>query len=403
MVRLWTALSVFVVATAFFGTHLETRPSVPEERQMTAASRALLEQSGRDDRGRLIPLFVSATPGVWLTPVPLYAVVLVTKIWPSGNAQSRVVAALAGAADVMLMFAISAQWFESMGFGLIAALLLLVNPAHFVYSRTATLNGIWQLPMISCWLLGLLMMRRNPAAAPRYLAVSTVALVATVYSQPSAALMVPLFAIVTVVVARRTGLTSWRDLRPACIGAAVTLMPLLLWFAIYPSTYTDTFGRWFLLAAHLRNPVAWVRALTNWHMLTVWSELFWDFFSPSNLMTTAAAANQIGLFSASITALVILGAAQAIHQVLGNRLAGNMNDVALVGMVIAPFASAMFQLPRPIDYALVTVVFGTLLATAAIQSLWSRHHWTGRVVAIAVLLAATTEFWREYGRLVQMA
>jgi hypothetical protein len=41
----------------------------------------------------------------------------------------------------------------------------------------------------------------------------------------------------------------------AAIAAAAVTVPIALWFMVHPASYVDTFGRWFLHAAHIRNPL----------------------------------------------------------------------------------------------------------------------------------------------------
>ena len=78
-----------------------------------------------------------------------------------------------------------------------------------------------------------------------------------------------------------------------------TLVPLVVWFYLHPQTYLDTYGRWAIFAAHLRNPVDGFRAFVNTNTLGTRASAYWSLIDPSYLFfssarSTRAAADGVG-------------------------------------------------------------------------------------------------------------
>src|SRR6185436_16975539 len=111
-----------------------------------------------------------------------------------------------------------------------AALLLVMTPSHALFSRIATPEGIWSIPFILGWAIGLTAFAQRPSTRGRWLlAAGMGSLAASAYTQPSAALAMPLYAVVTLIAFR--GAEGWRirDVRLAAGSVIAVLLPLLLW------------------------------------------------------------------------------------------------------------------------------------------------------------------------------
>jgi 4-amino-4-deoxy-L-arabinose transferase-like glycosyltransferase len=401
-VRLASIVLFLAAAIWLYGADLGAPQRQPDELQLQSQAAALAAGRARDDAGRFLPVFIRATGDVWLPPMPVYASVLLTTLSPVFPADVRWAAVLLSGLNVALLFVLADQVLHRKPLAFAAAVLLLLTPAHFTYGRIATRDGIWQLPFILVWLIGLTAFLKNPGRSSRWtLALGAAALAGSAYSQPSAALMVPAFAAISIVALWRTGTWQRTDVAIAGAAFAAVLVPLVLWFAVYPSTYMDTFGRWLLHPAHLRSPIAWASATSNWLTLTVWSDVFWKFFAPSLLFFNPGAPGFCGVFLLPVAVLIAVGVREILR---GPPEAGagaapvNVRGVILIGFLIGPLAVATFKEPPAIERALVMVPFGVLLAALGADALWARAHAANRWLAALLLIAVPFQFSLCYVR-----
>ena len=118
--------------------------------------------------------------------------------------------------------------------------------------------------------------------------------------------------------------------------------PLLLWYARHPGTYPDTWGRWVLHAAHLRNPVVWLQSL-HWDRLGNVAKLFSDFFAPSHLFLTPGAPGLCGMFLTPAAIPISVGVYAAIRRTDRHDAPRAIPAVLVAGCLIGPLAAAMFE------------------------------------------------------------
>ena len=88
----------------------------------------------------------------------------------------------------------------------------------------------------------------------------------------------------TLVVARRRNRVR---LFASTLVFGAAWLPAAWWFFRHPDTYADTFGRWFIFAAHVRDPIAGLQAQINSNTLGVRASLYWGFWDPSWLFFAA--------------------------------------------------------------------------------------------------------------------
>lgn len=139
-------------------------------------------------------------------------------------------------------------------------------------------------------------------------------------------------------------------------------MPLLLWFARYPATYPDTFGRWVLHPAHLRNPIVWFQAVANWGTASTVAALFWSFFSPSHLFLTPDAPGLCGLFLTPVVVPMAVGLYHAFQPSHVQQPATRLRSAIVASCLIGPVAAAMFGHARSDDRALMVVPLGLVIS-----------------------------------------
>jgi hypothetical protein len=337
----------------------------------------MMNAGGHDIDGRILPVFVHVSGNAWLPPLPVYASAVILKFRSSSAppapqiAQLRLIVAIVGIVDVLLVYVLVVRVFESPALAFLAGLMVLVSPAHFRYSRLASSDGVWQVPFVILWLIGLagfIDARRVPSRW--MLAVALASLVASVYSQPSASTMLPWLLVITVLVLHRTTYWEWRDLIPACTAAIAVLLPLMVWFIRYPLTYIDTLGAWMLHPAYIRHPIEWVRAWKNIQTLSVCGQVFWDFFRPSHLFLKSDAAGD-PMFSLVTGILLVVGVVETIRMRSETRTPDirTLRFAVLAGFILAPLAEATFRQRWPVERTLAVVPFGAFLSTVGLVSL----------------------------------
>ena len=363
-----------------------------DDNRLESESRELAARHWHDRSGHAFPLFFQASGDVWLTPVPVYLGALLTRSLSSPNGV-RWAAALTGVLDVLLLYVLAFALFRRAGPAVLAAVLLLTSPAHFSLARASGPNGVWEVPFLVTWLIGMTyFVRDSGGGARRMLAVGAAALAASLYSQPSAAVVVPFLVILTAVVVSLDGRLRWREVWPASATFVVILTPTLLWLATHREAYVDTFGRWLIHPAHVRNPLEWAQAVSNWGTLTVWTETFWDFMNPTHLFINDMAPAGVGAFVSPLSILTVVGFHTALAGRAGTPYVSNLFRSVMIVFIIVPLMVATFKEPRAIELALVVMPCGALLATLGAQSLYQRKRALGQTSSVVTVIAALIQF-----------
>ncbi len=385
-------VALAILSTVAYGHGLAATVSPANEGVIATQAATLAEHGWRDQEGRAAPLFVHVEADLWLPPFPVYSTVLLSKLAPAARPHARWAAALCGAADVWLLYVFLVRCVRSPLVACAAALVLLSIPAHVVFSRAAMVDGIWQVPFILGWAIGMTALTERPSPRGRWLfTVGAASLAASTYTQPSAALMSPLFALATLTIVRASEGWRIRDVLPAAGASVAILLPLLVWYARYPGTYPDTFGRWVLHPAHLRNPLAWWQAVSNWHRVANVTALFWDFFAPSHLFIAPEGPGFCGMFPT----LVALPLAVGVYALVRARSETNavecMGPVVMSACIIGPLAAAMFEHARSDERALILIPFGIFVATWGAVVTWRGGGIAGRIILVASLVGVAVQ------------
>jgi hypothetical protein len=386
------AAAVAICSGLLSGLTMAAPAPRPDEGQIAAAAATVLER-GVDERVRRpLPLFFHVEGTLWLQPLPVYATAGLLKLAPSAPFHARWAAVAWGALDALLIYVLAARWFQQPAVGLAAALVLVITPSHALFSRIATPEGIWPIPFILGWAIGLTAFAQRPSTRGRWLlAAGMGSLAASAYTQPSAALAMPMYAVATLIAFRAADGWRIRDGSPAAASMVAVLLPLLLWYARHPGTYPDTWGRWVLHAAHLRNPVVWYQSLANWHRLGNVFGLFSDFFAPSHLFLTPGAPGLCGMFLSPAVVPISVGVYAAIRRTDRHDAPRAIPAVLVAGCLIGPLAAAMFEQARSDDRALTIVPFGVLTAVWGATVMWRHGGVLGRGVLLVLSVVAAVQ------------
>jgi 4-amino-4-deoxy-L-arabinose transferase-like glycosyltransferase len=391
---------------AFYAVKLEhTPPHLHRDEIMFALQAQSIAATGHDLEGHAFPLYFemqSLGEHVWFHPVLVYGTALFLKVLPFNESVIRLPSVVVGAIDVLLMYFIAARLFRSPRWGIGAALLLALTPAHFMHSRLA-MDFIYPVPFVMAWLLCLLIYIERRRL--RWLFLATGFLGAGFFSYIAAILTMPLLVAVTLLA---LWTTSTRTLRPYLVACAGFLCPLLVaapWLLYHWSFVTDTLGRYQIGvgAQHAGpvvaqgSPMAVARGMlagVQPSMLTARLSLYWRFFDPAYLFVSGGFARltnstrHVGLFLLPFLVFVPLGLLQMLTV---RRTPPSL--VVFLGFALAPVAACLAVLePYASDRELVLLPFGVLIAAFGIERLLAMRRRWGRVAATGLLVLIPLHF-----------
>lgn len=306
------------------------------------------------------PLFFHSTTGrdvdtdKWLQPIGVYAnaLVQISRQWANPG---RIAGALAAAANVFLVFVISYAIAGTAWAAFAAALALVFMPGHRAVVQAGT-DAIYPSTLVLLWLLGLLGFLKRDSV--RALCGAAIALGVCVYSHPTGPLTAVFLWMLTLGV-------TWRRNRLRLFGATLIFMamwaPAAAWFYLYPNTYPDTFGRWFIFAAHIRNPLDGLKAFVNPNTLGVRTSHYWGFWDPSWLFFDT---------DASRAALPLLAAPFLVVAAFRARRISRAAMPVLVGAALmVPLAGATFGVPHYLNDAAAVLPLLAILCGLGVDQL----------------------------------
>ena len=400
-------LSGVLIATATFTLYaidLARAPIYLHEAEVLFALHAhAISATAHDLYGRFMPLYFQMRPigeNVWFHPVIVYVSAVFFKVLPLNEWTTRLPSAAVGTIDVVLTYAIARRMFAAERAAVAAAVLLALTPAHFIHSRIA-MDYLYPVPFVLGWLLSLtIYLERDDA---RFLFAATTLLGIGIYSYIAAAIMMPLYLLITLAAIAR----ERKPFRASIIAVTGFVWPLALfaaWVWIHPQFVSDTLTRY----GQPRNvgldrgftglplPVALeqVRRLVSVSGVIGRISMYWYFFDPAYLFLSGGYANvvnstrHVGVFLAPLLVFVPAG---IIAIATGRR--STLDLIVLAGFLSAPLAACLV-VPEPyaIDRELELLPFAALIATRGIERLSAARRPLWRVVTAALLALVPLHF-----------
>jgi hypothetical protein len=340
-----TACLLAGTALLLYAFHVSVAPLTPQE--------AAFNTHGQSIRGGWTPLFFRVDDGQWLQPIGVYANAAVHAIG-GDEISGRVASIVAAAINVGLVFLIAHLASGRILVGALAAAMLMFTPAHWSIAQLGT-DAILPVPLVLLWLWSSLRFLK----LDKGLAVAAGALGLSVYSHPAAPLTAAFLWALTLVVAHRRNRV--RLLTSTAIFV-VAWLPAAAWFYRHPDSYADTFGRWFVFAAHLRSPLEGLSAFMNLNTLGTRASLYWGFWDPSWLFFGAADANAPLL--AAVAPFIAIGLYRC-----AKHLPREWAQMVIGALVIAPVAGATFSVPRYMTSAASVLPILSLIAALGVDQL----------------------------------
>jgi 4-amino-4-deoxy-L-arabinose transferase-like glycosyltransferase len=340
--------------------------------------------TGRDISGNRTPLFFHITnplspadwSDTWWQPMLFYLLAAVFRVAPFSEWSARLPVACLAILDVWLIYAVARRLFSNGWYAVLAASILALTPAHFMFGRQA-MDYFCQLPFALAWLWCLILcVETDTAWLP---AATGVLLGVGLYCHISSWVVMPFYFAVTHIVLRLSG-RSLRASALLAVGFAVPLLPLIPWFWFHPNMPRDM--------------------LTNYKVVSDFRlaervETYWDYFNPSYLFFSGGsnpmfATRRAGVFLMAAALLLPLGVWNILR-----RSFSVTHAVLLIGFFFAPvpIIAALPQDPKyytPRD--LLVVPFGALICTAGVEWLVNERGRITRIVAAVLILAVPIQF-----------
>lgn len=388
----WPLLAILALlagAAALYTARLDQVPAAMTGDEIEFGNHALsLARTGHDLNGRPWPVLIQigdplesgSSSTYWYQPLLFYVIAATLRVVPFSTEAVRLPVAVIGVLNIALMFIVARQIFRSSGYGLLAAAVLAMTPAHLIMSRQA-LDYLCPVPFILTWLWMLSRHGELRRPAPAWMGVT---LGLATFSYVAAWALTPIFLLITLVVLWIRG-ERGRALASVCASFAAPIAAVLLWLARHPDALQQTLNRY-------------QQHNTEGALFRV--SLYWEYFSPSFLFFAGGAdptqtTLSAGVFLLPCAALMVAG--------LGSFWrSGAIGRVIVIGFLLAPLPIVIAVPPTPHYYiarALLLLPFGVMLCVEGARTAFA-HRWPVIGAAGVVLLAAMplqfVKFSRDY-------
>ena len=241
---LWLGL-LLVAVCALYAIDLGHAPIYLHEAEVLFALHArAIATTAHDTNGRLLPLYFqmpSIGENVWFHPVIVYWMTPFLGVLPMTEWTVRLPSVLVGLFDLVLIYLIAQRLFRSPRWGLLAAALLALTPAHFIHSRMA-LDYLYPVPFVLAWLLCLLIFLERRRTWILFLATSFLGV--GFYSYIASVIMMPVYLFMTWPVLWTKSERPARLSLVALAGFAWPLALLVVWLSLHPAVTAATMSRY---------------------------------------------------------------------------------------------------------------------------------------------------------------
>lgn len=399
----WPCL-LLVVVCALYAIDLGRAPIYLHEAEVLFALHAhSIATTAHDTNGRLLPLYFqmpSIGENVWFHPVIVYWMALFLGPLPMTEWAVRLPSVFIGLLDVVLMYLIGRRLLRSPLWGMLAAALLALTPAHFMHSRIA-MDYLYPVPFVMAWVLCLLIFLERRRTWILFLATSFLGV--GFYSYIASVIMMPVYLLMTWMVLRATPSRSPRLSVVAVAGFAWPLVLLVVWLSLHPAVAAATMSRYQIgqvraapsAGAHesMSALLERIRRTVRFSDLTGRVSLYWYFFDPAYLFLSGGYANVVnstrhfGVFLAPLLVFVPIGLVR-----LTTARQSPVDRLLVLGFLSAPLAACLF-VPEPyaVDRELGILPFGVLAATFGVKYMFERGR-VWRTVAWCLLAFVPVHF-----------
>jgi 4-amino-4-deoxy-L-arabinose transferase-like glycosyltransferase len=383
-----TATALITAALVITGLILYTTrldfvpPYLIHDEAQGALQAHAIATTAHDLSGRLLPLYFTEpefVPG--RDPALIYVTALGLKVLPFTEAGARTPTALVAVLDVVLMFFAARALFRRTWAGVLAAIMIMVAPVHFIRGRLM-LSPLYSIPFVLAWLWTLAKFTEQPTAR-RFIAACTW-LALGMYSYLAAVVMMPLYLVMSFAVAARQ--LQRRTVVLAAVTVAVCLLPMAAWYLTHPERNAQ------IVSSYQLGTGGGIGAAIGRY-----AHLYWGFFDPSYLFVSGDASlinstRTSGVFPIAFAVLLPIG----LIAILRSRDA--LKWMIAAGFLASPVVSVISGAVE-MNRVMFAIPFAVLIAAWGVIDLWDRRSLLPP--ALAVLLVAATvgqfgAFYRDY-------
>lgn len=380
---LWIALLSTGAALLYFHELGAVTPYLSVEEVSQAREAVALSTTGRNIDGEWLPLYFPEDEGRTVRdPVWVYWAAALLTLLPYSDALVRAPSASAGVLNVVLMFIVCRELFGRTRPAVVAAVLLMLTPSHFLQSRIATMQ-IAPVTFVLIWLIFLV--RYIHYGLRRDLVIASCCLGFGMYTYVAALVIMPAYFLLTLVVVQldRGSSVSRTGLTPACAAFALTLVPLALWFAFHPAQVIGLTG-YYMHGEY--NKGLGVQGFLGAHAISH-LDAWWDCYNLDKLFFSGDSDVRFSTRSAGFFLL-----ATSVPMVIGIVGARGLLKfegwvVLLTGLVIAPLPAALVS-NSEIKRWLTFIPFAILATTTGVEWLIARTRIAKACVVALLLLSA---------------
>jgi 4-amino-4-deoxy-L-arabinose transferase-like glycosyltransferase len=353
---------------------------------LTALNGYALASTGHDLNGQRLPLFILTT--VWVPPMAMYLRALTFMLVPMSEITTRLPGVFIGVLDVVLTYFVGRRLFGHVRLAALAALLVLLTPAHFIHVRLGV-DHVCGVPFTLAFLLGFLKFIERRRLATWFAA--NLCLGVGMYSYNGSITSMPVFFVLGC-----GWLFAVHHIRsPRIYVAGLTafvlpLVPLIFWFVTHPAPIGDLLGFYGVagsVASH--SAPVWLADRLN---------IYYYFFNPALLFfqgdsSLIDSTREDGIFLLPFAVLLPLGA----YHILTHRRT-SPDHFMLLAFLAAPLGGIMVDDVK-VMRVLAMVPIAAFVATRGVAYLASRGTVAARTAAAVLLVGSVWQFqlfYRDY-------
>jgi len=401
----WPFVAVLIATAVLYSYAVGTAPVYiggDEARFATGASSIAL--TGRDLAGNRLPLFFHLPDSLaaeqsgtrWYQPLLFYLMAVSFRFLPFGEQSMRLPAVTIGVLDVFLIYVVALRLFGDRRWATLAALLLALSPAHFIFSRQG-LDYICPLPFVLGWLWCVIVAVDTGSA--RLSLASGVILGIGFYSYIASWAMMPLLLLLTWAAQYRSGADIARHIRATTVGFALPALIAMVWLGFHQEMFRDLAGRYGVFDARHLSPGQGRQDVLDYQLLQQRVAVYWDYFNPAYLFfaggsNLSMATRKAGVFLLPVSIFLACGLCECWR-----RRSTVASGVLLAGLAMAPLPATLVNERYAIQRELVLLPFAALIAAFGAALLLRHSTRAGRLAGVLLLLAMPVQFgyfYRDY-------
>ena len=256
-------------------------------------------------------------------------------------------------ASLGLMYFAGARMFSNSRYGIVTAALFALTPLLWTQSQYAP-SSLAPLPLVAGWLVAIAHFQHDrrpwwPVAAGSLLGLG-------VYTSNAAAVMMPLYLVLTLAVLAHDRALSPRQLGFVTAAFCVAVAPFAISMIRHPEVFRQTVNTHHLYDADRFSIRQGIREMASWLGLTARTEVYYDYFNPAFLFLTG----RVLLFPMAL--LIPLG----VYQIVTGERSTALR-LALASFFAAPFAAALTAQPPTPARILFIMPFAALVSACGLR------------------------------------